>query len=176
MPTLLFIVRGESDFSFCSPLNKLCSQTGQPHSSTGSEEMGTLRARGWHWLVDVSAKITQRFLLSMSVFGLSFSLLQPLPMSFVLFLNSLESSCMSHFLSKKILKIVFMLPLLYSKTLPSFSNLPRHPSPIPRQLVALDSKVTNAQGLCQLIIVELNWPKFSDLTQPQGIISHESVV
>lgn len=69
----------------------LSTISGQPHSSTGSEEMGTFMAKGWHWLVDVSAKITQHFLLSMPVLELSFSLLQPLTMSFVLFLNFLES-------------------------------------------------------------------------------------
>lgn len=54
-----------------------------------SEGMGTFRAKDWH---QAGARITaQGFLLSMPVCKLSFSWPQPLAMSFVLFLNFLES-------------------------------------------------------------------------------------
>lgn len=54
--------------------------------------MDTFRAKDWHQPVSADARITaQGFLLSKPVFKLSFSLPQPLAMSFVLSLNFLES-------------------------------------------------------------------------------------
>lgn len=55
--------------------------------------MDTFKAKDWHHQpIDADAKITvQGLLLSKPVFKLFFSLPQPLVMSFVLFLNLLES-------------------------------------------------------------------------------------
>lgn len=104
--------------------------------------MDTFKAKDWHHQpIDADAKITvQGLLLSKPVFKLFFSLPQPLVMSFVLFLNLLESHSriFFFFFPKKILKterLVFMLALLYyNEKLPYLSALP---SPI--QVVTHDS-------------------------------------
>lgn len=53
--------------------------------------MDMLRAKDWHQLDNIGARITYGFMLFMPVFKPFFSLLRSLAMGFVLFLNFLES-------------------------------------------------------------------------------------